>query len=59
MNPDQTAQREQSDMGPYCLQYMLSKNYRQTREADNKVLTGVLIFAPLLTYVQGSKQHEP
>ena len=28
MKPDQTApkQREQSDLGPYCLQYRLPKN---------------------------------
>ena len=26
MNLDQTAPREQSDLGPYCLQYMLPKN---------------------------------
>ena len=32
MNPDQT--REQSDLGPYCLQY------KQTREQTTKVLTG-------------------
>ena len=26
MNQDQTAPKEQSDLGPYCLQYMVSKN---------------------------------
>ena len=26
MNPDQTAHKEQSDQGPYCLQYRLPKN---------------------------------
>ena len=26
MNHDQTAPKEQSDLGPYCLQYMVSKN---------------------------------
>ena len=26
MNPDQTAPKEQSDLGPYCLQYRLLKN---------------------------------
>ena len=26
MNPDQTAPKEQSDLGPYCLQYRLPKN---------------------------------
>ena len=25
MNPDQTAPKEQSDLGPYCLQYRLTK----------------------------------
>ena len=32
MNPDQTAPKERSDLGPYCLQYGL----KQTREADDK-----------------------
>ena len=35
MNPDQTAPREQSDLGPYCLKYKLPK-IEQTTE----VLTG-------------------
>ena len=26
MNPDQTAAKEQADLGPYCLQYRLPKN---------------------------------
>ena len=26
MNPDQTVPKEQSDLGPYCLQYQLPKN---------------------------------
>ena len=26
MNPDQTAPKEQSDLGPYCLQYCPPKN---------------------------------
>ena len=26
MNPDHTAPMEQSDLGPYCLQYRLPKN---------------------------------
>ena len=26
MNPDQTAPKEQSDLGPYCLQYSLPNN---------------------------------
>ena len=29
MNPDQTAPLEQSDLGPYCLQYRLPKNIRR------------------------------
>ena len=33
MNPDQTLPREQSDLGPYCLQ-----EHKQTRGADNKTL---------------------
>ena len=32
MNPDQTAPKEQSDLGPYRLQYSL----KQTRGADDK-----------------------
>ena len=32
MNPNQTAQSEQSDLGPYCLQYIKL----QTRRADDK-----------------------
>ena len=36
MKPDQTAPKEQSDLGPYCLQYMLAKNiYKQMRGADD------------------------
>ena len=36
MNPDQTAPK--SDLGPYCLQYMLPKNIK-TREQMTKVVT--------------------
>ena len=34
MNPDQTAPLEQSDLGPYCLQYRRSKNLsrRESRQ---------------------------
>ena len=32
MNPDQTAPKETSDLGPYCLQYMLPTYVRQIRE---------------------------
>ena len=31
MNPDQTASKEQSDQGSFCLQYRLPK-YKQMRE---------------------------
>ena len=37
MNPDQTAPKEQSDLGPYYLQYRLPKD-RQTKDADDKSL---------------------
>ena len=42
MNPDQTAPREQSDLGSYCLQYMymLSKVYKQVREQTTIVAMG-------------------
>ena len=38
MNPDQTAPMEQSDLGPYCLQFWLPKKFehKQTKGADNK-----------------------
>ena len=39
MNPDQTACREQSDMGPYCLQYRLHKNISR-RDEKITVVTG-------------------
>ena len=45
MNPDQTAPWEQSDLGPYCLQYRLQK-----REQMTKVLTG----GKGLTFFEGS-----
>ena len=35
INPDKTAPLEQSDLGPYCLQYMLAKN-KQMRESRDK-----------------------
>ena len=36
MNPDQTAPKGQSDLGPYCLQYRLSRYIKQIYErADN------------------------
>ena len=37
MNPDKTAPNEQSDLGPYCLQYRLPKKISR-RGADNKTL---------------------
>ena len=41
MNPDQTVPKEQSDMGPYCLQCRLPKSIRQ-EEQTTKVVTGRL-----------------
>ena len=32
MNPDQTAHKEQSDLGPYCLQYRLPMNISRQKE---------------------------
>ena len=32
MNPDQTTPLEQSDLGPYCLQYGLSNNISRRHE---------------------------
>ena len=34
MNLDQTAPKEQSDLGPYCLQYRLSKNTSRRKLED-------------------------
>ena len=31
--------KEQSDMGPYCLQYMISKNIHNREEQKKRVLT--------------------
>ena len=31
-NPDQPAAKEQSDLGPYCLQYRLPKNLNRQEE---------------------------
>ena len=39
MNPDQTAPWEQSDLGPYCLQYRLPKNISRC-ESRRQVMTG-------------------
>ena len=38
LNPDQTAPKEQSDLGPYCLQYRLYKNIN-TQEQTRKAMT--------------------
>ena len=38
MNPDQTASKEQSDLGPYCLQYWLPKIYADTQELKGSTL---------------------
>ena len=32
MDPDQTAPKEQSDLGPYCLQHRLPKNISRQEE---------------------------
>ena len=44
MTPDQTAPKEQPkeqpDLGPYYLQYRLSKYIRQTREQTTIVVNG-------------------
>ena len=42
MNPDQTAPKEQSDLGPYCLQYRLPKNINRQEEQMTKFVTGGL-----------------
>ena len=39
MNPDQTAPKEQYDLGPYCLQYMLPKSISRPEGTDTKVMT--------------------
>ena len=37
MNPDQTAPKgEQSDLGPYCMQYRLVKNISRREEQMQK-----------------------
>ena len=40
MNPDQIAPKEPSDLGPYCLQYRLTKNISRRNEQTSKVVTG-------------------
>ena len=37
MDPDQTAPLEQSDLGPYCLQYRLPKNMSRGEEKTKKL----------------------
>ena len=39
MNPDQTATLEQSDMGPYCLQYRLPINISRQEKQTTKVVS--------------------
>ena len=39
MNPDQSAAKEQSDLGTYCLQYRLPKNISRRKQQMTKVLT--------------------
>ena len=36
MNPGQTAPKVQSDLGPYCLQYRLTKNINRREEQRKK-----------------------
>ena len=36
MNPDQTAPWEQSDLGPYCLQYRLRESRHQIHKWHEK-----------------------
>ena len=38
MNPDQTAPKEQSDLGPYCLHNRLTKNTSLREEQTTKVV---------------------
>ena len=40
MNPDQTAPKEQSDLGPYCLHNRLTKNTSLREEQTTKVVIG-------------------
>ena len=40
MDPDQTAPMEQSDRGPFCLQYRLLKNISRREEQTTQVVTG-------------------
>ena len=42
MKPDQTAPKEQSDLGPYCLQYRLPGNISRREEQTTNVVTGGL-----------------
>ena len=42
MNPDQTAPKKQSDLGPYCLQYRRPKTISRREEQMTKVVTGRL-----------------
>ena len=39
MNPDQTAPNEQSELGPYCLQYRLPKNRSRQEQQMIKIMT--------------------
>ena len=49
MNPDQTVPKEeQSDLGPYCLQYSLPKNISRCEEQMSKVVTGGLRIGGIL-----------
>ena len=46
MNPDQTAPWEQSDLGPYCLQYGLSKNISRRQNLLGVTRTMAVTMSP-------------
>ena len=43
MNPDQTAPKEQSDLGPYCLQCRLPESIRQEEQTTKVVTDGLRV----------------
>ena len=44
MNPGQTAHWEQSDLGPYCLQYRLPNISRREDQTTEVVIGGLWIY---------------
>ena len=42
INHEQTATKEQSDLGPFCLQHRLLMNISRQAEETTKVVTGEL-----------------